>query len=276
MLAPWTGSSLGRGPKRYLICPSVLQVHALVGSPTSLQESESAKAFAAMVSELLPRASQQLQRFLQGCSSGKAKSGGGGGGGRSAPTPPGPEAVAAAQAAQQLWPLGQRLFLMQLLDSLEGTPGGMELFAQMCDEAMRSIPEIARVLSVAGQKVPGTWEGGGRAITAGPCPPVVPLTSHCSLYLPAPLISLYAMHRPPQSPQHAGLCPKPAATAVALAGPHTGTSTGGPTRRDPRSRCGQPGCGVPEHAQGSRARPGALLQVDCGAWGGGATKTSRV
>ena len=161
MLAPWTGSSLGRGPKRYLICPSVLQVHALVGSPTSLQESESAKAFAAMVSELLPRASQQLQRLLPG-TSGKAKSGGGGGGGRPAPNPPaGPEAVAAAQAAQQLWPLGQRLFLMQLLDSLEGVPGGMELFAQMCDEAMRSIPEIARVLSGAGQKVPGTCKGGG-------------------------------------------------------------------------------------------------------------------
>ena len=138
---------------------SVLQVHTLAGSPKSLQDSESAKAFASMVSELLPRASQQLQRLLPG-TSGKAKSGGGGGG-RPTPIPPGPEAVAAAQAAQQLWPLGQRLFLMQLLDSLEGVPGGMELFAQMCDEAMRSIPEIARVLSGAGQKVPGTCKGGG-------------------------------------------------------------------------------------------------------------------
>lgn len=136
-----------------------MQVPALAGSPKSLQDSEAAKAFASMVSELLPRASQQLQRLLPaGGASGKAKSGGGG---SCASIPPGPEAAsAAALAAQQLWPLGQRLLLMQLLDSLEGVAGGMELFAQMCDEAMRSIPDIARVLSEAGQKVPGTWKRG--------------------------------------------------------------------------------------------------------------------
>ncbi len=88
----------------------------LPGAPLSLQDPESAAAYAAAVPEMLPRAVQQLERLVS--AAGKAA-----GGAAEAALPAAAAAASASAAVAQLWPLGQRPFLMQLLDSLERVPG---------------------------------------------------------------------------------------------------------------------------------------------------------
>ena len=121
-------------------------------------------AYISAVAELLPLAAWQLLR----AAASHGASGGSGaretGGAAAAPSPARASALLiaatgevqdAAAAAAQLWPLGQRLFLMGLWDGVEGIQGGVEAFASMCDAAMGRLPEMAKALSTMGFKSPG-------------------------------------------------------------------------------------------------------------------------
>ncbi len=126
--------------------PPLSQVHAMISGPKPLADGRVAAAYASAVSEMLPRALNQLSA---------AKRSAGYTGSSSSSTAA--LLADAASAVARLWPLGHRAFLVQMFDSLERHPpagaaaaaAGLESFALMCDTAMRVLPDLSRALAEA-------------------------------------------------------------------------------------------------------------------------------
>jgi len=122
----------------------------VVGEMECFKDQKATFEFAKAVSELLPRALKQAEHLKATLARGGIESCGGAPSSSASSSRTANATVSSALAAvQQLWPFGQRLFLMRLFDGLEGTLGGIELFSLMCDTAMRCLPEISKALREA-------------------------------------------------------------------------------------------------------------------------------